>query len=438
VHSSDVANLKDFIAGVKSKDQGLLDALGPKHSAEDMEYNDERNTEITRSNGVLSDELARLQGLVDDAKAALDTAEADRAAQETVRIAAEGDYTAKQGALDDAKALQATEVGNADSLSKAEITAANSAFDNEKSEYDVLLAQGQALLVKENALLEQIRSAVAGQGFSLEHKTTHKQVEYCSVEKSKSDAAGTTLRGLQNQCAADRAHAAGGQNVGTACAEFDDFKPSAQAAQEAYNVCISKSASLLSMSEAKSALVMLHSKYIHQDFDYEAAKAQLGDLFNQIQNKIAVEQTVLQDHYAADLVQSTHKRDSEISRSKQAYTDVFNQHTVLVAHAQGVRDDALNEQTKQQVKYTLLEDIKNSNHADHEAALENQQRDGDEARTLNLTEKNAADQRYATNSARILAIKEADSAYLHAELEVVRVIELILAELGLDNEVVTK
>jgi hypothetical protein len=524
VHVSDVTDLKSFIAEVRTKDEGLLAALEPKHAAEDKEFDDERNAEITRSNTVLEQTLRDLSDAVENAKTQRDTAEGNRAAQESVKIAAETDFAAKDQALKGAQDLQTRTVDAADEASKAEITAAHDAFNNEKRAYDELKTSGTALLDKEENLLDQIKSAIAGEGFSIGSKTTHKNVNHCLNEKTALDHAKDEIHSFQNQCAADQANAAGGKaattiwtahsgqqpkkvlsysgsehgckllhnqcywdslaeaktqcdawaecealycstahNSGayacyarkttegymaasyssdvsyskgsssTACADFETAKPKEADAQSSYTACISTTASLLSISEAKSALLMLRSKYIHSDFNYEEAKASLGGEFDKIALKLTEERETLNRQYNADVTSSTTKRDSEIARSEQVYQDIVDHHTSLVGAAQTLRTNALTTQTNEQTKYTQLAEIATTKQGTYEAALKQQTDEGDVARQLNTQEKDNADNRYVQNSARILSIKEADTTYLNNELATVEVIEAILKSLGGNN-----
>jgi hypothetical protein len=434
VHVSDVTDLKSFIAEVRTKDEGLLAALEPKHAAEDKEFDDERNAEITRSNTVLEQTLRDLSDAVENAKTQRDTAEGNRAAQESVKIAAETDFAAKDQALKDAQDLQTRTVDAADEASKAEITAAHDAFNNEKRAYDELKTSGTALLDKEENLLDQIKSAIAGEGFSIGSKTTHKNVNHCLNEKTALDHAKDEIHSFQNQCAADQANAAGGKgSSSTACADFETAKPKEADAQSSYTACISTTASLLSISEAKSALLMLRSKYIHSDFNYEEAKASLGGEFDKIALKLTEERETLNRQYNADVTSSTTKRDNEIARSEQVYQDIVHHHTSLVGAAQTLRTNALTTQTNEQTKYTQLAEIATTKQGTYEAALKQQTDEGDVARQLNTQEKDNADNRCVQNSARILSIKEADTTYLNNELATVEVIEAILKSLGGNN-----
>merc|ERR1711881_820727 len=109
-YKSGVTNLHDLIAKIRAKDEALLVEVQEKYEKEHKEFDDERNTEIARSKKVLADLLAKLQGIVDAARAERDAAETARAAQEQVRIAAEADFTAKDAALVAAQKLEAAEV----------------------------------------------------------------------------------------------------------------------------------------------------------------------------------------------------------------------------------------------------------------------------------------------------------------------------------------
>jgi hypothetical protein len=226
--------------------------------------------------------------------------------------------------------------------------------------------------------------------------------------------------------------------TGTACADFQGAGAKARQAQDAYETCINKAASLLSVTEAKSALVALRSKYISKNFNYEASKAVLQKEFDAISDQIEASRKKLNEQYTADLASSTTKRDNEIARSKAVYAGIVKAQAGLVAAAQALRDAALATQTKEQALYKKLVDILTAKQGALDAALARQQTEGDAARDLNSREVGAASERYQTNSARILSIKESDADYLAEELTTVTTVREIVSELGITDEVTTK
>jgi len=204
-------------------------------------------------------------------------------------------------------------------------------------------------------------------------------------------------------------------------------------AAENYNKCISKPASLISVN---TALAQLHSKYLDSAYDYEAAKAELNAELAKIAASLEAERKKLVDQYDTDVQSSTDKRDTEITRSEKVLADLIAKHKGLVADAQKKRDDALGVQTTEQAEYDRLVGILNDQAA-YEAALDKQATEGAAGRELSTQEIAAANLRYTTNSARILNIKNTDIDYIEAELEAVKMVENIMAELNITDEVTT-
>merc|ERR1712216_715334 len=127
---------------------------------------------------------------------------------EAVRLAAEADFTAKDKALEAAKALQASEVAAGQKLSAEEISNALSAFDSETASYDTLRKSQTALLDREDALLESIKAALQGNGFSLKGKTEHAAIDTCANELGPLKTAKAALVKASTECASFEALAA--------------------------------------------------------------------------------------------------------------------------------------------------------------------------------------------------------------------------------------
>jgi hypothetical protein len=241
-------------------------------------------------------------------------------------------------------------------------------------------------------------------------------------------------------CASFQALAAGGaagkasDDEKAACTALPGAEAEAKQAAETYNACISKPASLISVN---TALAQLHSKYLNSAYDYETAKAELNAELKKIEASLAAERKKMVDQYDADVDSSTDKRNTEIARSKKVLADLISKHVGLVADAQKLRDDASDVMKAEQAKYGELVGILNEKQAAYEAALEKQAKEGEAGRELSTQEIAAANLRYATNALRITNIKETDTDYIQAELEAVRMVELILKELNITDEVTT-
>jgi hypothetical protein len=414
--------------------------VAERYTTEEKEFDDERNTEIARSEKVLADLLEKLEGIVTAAVNARDSAEDSRAAQEIVKFAAEADFAIKDKALEAAKTLQADEVAEGEKVSAEEIANANSAFDSETASYDTLKKSQITLLDKEDALLKSIKAALEGNGFSLSGKTEHAAIDTCAAELGPLKTAKATLVKTGADCASFKALAAGGAAATAsaeeeaACTALPGAEADAKQAAETYNACISKPAALISVN---TALAQLHSKYLNSAYDYETAKAELNAEIAKIEASLAAERKKMVDQYDADVDSSTDKRDTEITRSKKVLADLIAKHKGLVADAQKLRDDALDVQTTEQAKYAKLVGILNEKQAAYEAALEKQAKEGAAGRELSTNEIAAANLRYSTNAARILNIKNTDTKYINAELQAVTMVENIVAELNITNEVTT-
>jgi hypothetical protein len=443
-YTTGVTNLRDFIRNIRTKDKALLVEIEEKYNTEKTEFDDERKKTIADSETLLKDTLDKLQGEVDSAKSERDTAENARAAQEKVRIAAESDHGAKDTAHKEAVKLETKEVGEGLTLSNDEIADANSAYDDETGQYTSLLKSQNTLLTKEQSLLDKIMEAMEGEGFSLKSKPKHIRVDYCAAEKDAMQKAETDYQAKAQECAAHRVNQAGGADAvkierkSKACLEETKAFNRKKLAGLKYQHCISKPASLVSVHEAKTALVQLGTKYIGKDFDYEAAKQMLGGQIGSIRAKIESEATAAQQQYDADMKSSEQKRDTEIARSQKVLADLTQQHKEAVATAEGLRQNAQTVMVTEQGKYSADVAVKNEKQGLYEGALNTQKNDGDQARKDNDETIKNANQRYDDNERRITNILNEDKDYLNEELATVDTVEKIINGLGIDDEIVTK
>ena len=439
-YTAGIGKLNDLIAKIRSKDEALLKTVDAQYYAEKGEFDTERNVEIKRSEEELKALLATLADIVVGATGERDVAEKNRAAQEIVRVTAEGDYEAKSGALQAAKILEAMEVSQGSQLSKGEISDANSAFTTETELYAGLLKTGTELLTKEVTLIGKISAALDGKGFSVKDKPVHAKLNTCATEKSASDSATAKVAVISQDCSKFNILEAGGDEANAsedeskACAALPAAHKASTNAADTYSACISQEASFLSTAEAEAALVQLGEKYIGKDFDYEGAKVLLKGQLNKILAKLTTERNALEVQYKADLASSTKKRDDEIARSEKVLADLVQKHVDLVAAAQKLRDDAFGVQTTEQALYAKLLGISNDKQAKFEEALKHQQTKGDAGKIVNQNSVDAANTRYTNNAARILNLKEIDTEYLTDELAAVSTIESIMFELGITDE----
>ena len=195
---------------------------------------------------------------------------------------------------------------------------------------------------------------------------------------------------------------------------------------------------MLSVSEAQTALVQLHSKYIGKDFDYEAAKGFLVQQLNTIASKLKSERTALSSQHKADVEASTKKRDDEIERAEGILSDCITRHQQLVEAAQGPWDTASELLRKQQSEYTRLVGIKNVKQGVLNQAFVIKQEQETLADGVRKNEERQATIRYNAQVGRIQNLREIDLGYIEAELRTLDTLDSILVELGITEEVITE
>jgi hypothetical protein len=442
-YTSGISKLSETISKIRAKDEALLTEVKQKYTNELSEFEDEKTSAIAESLKVQDACLTKLQDKVDLTRQERDTAESARADQEKVKIAAESDFTAKDKALNGAKTLEASEVGAAQDNSSDEIAAAKSTFATEKVQYDDLLEHGSALLDKETALIGKITSAMSGEGLSFQDKPKHAKVDYCTAEKDSLDKAANAAQGIGQLCNSFTLKEAGGhlddatEDEKAACERVSNAEDAKDTAGAEYHACISQPASLMSVHEAKTALVQLGTKYIREDYTYEEQKASINKELNKILATLSSDRQTMADQYKADLGSSTKKRDDEIARSEKVVADLVAKHKGLVAAAQKLRDDASTVQTTEQETYDRLAAVKNEKQALFDAALLEQTNQGKACQNTHQANTDSANSRYTSNAARIVKIKDDDLDYINEELIVVATVEAILKKLNITDEVTT-
>jgi hypothetical protein len=409
-----------------------IDDVAARH-ADDMAFlTKERADALAAAKKKRDDTVAALQAIVDAAQAAFDAAFKARATQEKIRNNARAIYDAKQGELDAALELQANNM-TAETTIKEDTDAATRAFFKRNMQhYDDEEARAHDIIKREQGIVSEIRRILSDENLGAEAAKGSK-VDRCVAEKKVLDAANNAAAASGSACANAQVNQAGNKAFDAkACANAKTDQEAANAANAAYNACLSNPASDL-VAVALIETNKLAAKYIDAGKYNEATAKDIAaaiEVLDQLDATLLAEDKKVTDTAAQDRVDETNLRDRKLAAALDRWTKAKDFHIAAVAFATKVRDETKAEWEKQYAEWARLLDIQDTKEEELRAAKDKYTREKAIAEDLKVQEDLAAENRFSTEKGRVDDIKRKDTKYLKSELDAINELKKMVAELN--------